>query len=168
MFKSYVEIKKNNDNLFPIMPSTIGVYHNQGEMKRPNGFDFHQFLWIYKGECEVKIPGEKRILKEGQCFFSRKNAPHSYKSTGGELLTGWVSFSGGEDILKAFEVGDYLFFDMPDFRHIIFYMPKIRHIIFDICHFGVVFWLFLENLLLSGDLKTVLYERNEEKAFDKM
>ena len=56
MFKSYVEIKKNNDNLFPIMPSTIGVYHNQGEMKRPNGFDFHQFLWIYKGKCEVKIP----------------------------------------------------------------------------------------------------------------
>lgn len=115
MFKSYVEIKRNNDNLFPIMPSTIGIYHNQGEMQRPNGFDFHQFLWISKGECEVEIPGEKHILKEGQCFFSKKNAPHSYKSTGGELLTGWVSFSGGEDILKAFGIDDYLFFDMPDF-----------------------------------------------------
>ncbi len=115
MFKSYVEIKKNTNNMFSVMPTTIGIHYKQGPLRRPMGFDVHQFLWIEKGECEVEIPGEKRILKKGQCFFSRKDTPHNYKSTGGELSTGWVSFSGGEDILKAFGVEDYLFFDIPDF-----------------------------------------------------
>ena len=115
MLKRYVEIGKNADNLLPVMPATIGIDQNQKPQQRPKGIVVHQFLWISKGECEVEIPGEKRILKEGQCFFSRKNTPHSYQSTNGKLTTNWLTFTGGEDILKMYNVGDYLFFDMPEY-----------------------------------------------------
>lgn len=115
MIKTYVEINKNTDNLFPVMLKTMGISIKQGPKQRPDGFEMHQFLWVDKGECIVEVPGEKRILTKGQCFFSRMGIPHSYKSAEGELLTSWVSFSGGDEILSSFGVGDYLFFDLPDF-----------------------------------------------------
>ncbi|MBQ2967474.1 MAG: helix-turn-helix transcriptional regulator [Clostridia bacterium] len=113
MLHSYVEIKK--DASLSVMPVTIGLNFKQGVLDRPSGFEVNQFLWVNKGECLVETPEGSQILKEGQCFFSRRLKPHKYKGVNGDLYTGWVSFRGGENLLDAFKIGNYLVFDCPSF-----------------------------------------------------
>ena len=170
MLNSYVEIKK--DTSLSVMPVTIDLNHKQKAIGRPGGFEVNQFLWVNKGECLVETPEGIKILKEGQCFFSRCENPHRYEDSNGELYTGWITFRGGENLLDVFKIGNYLFFDCPSF-----FLQSAKQLL-EICHSSdsaalrsahMNLWLTEllcalqnENLSLSAQVCTVL-ERNFNK-----
>jgi AraC-like DNA-binding protein len=108
------DFKQNKDRL-PFIPVTIGVSEKQGRTDRPNGFDVHQFLWVIGGEGIFTAEGNTVKLTDGHGFFSRKNVPHCYQSSGGAFDTMWVTFQNGEYLLDYYHVGDSFFFDVPGF-----------------------------------------------------
>ncbi len=111
----FAEISKKITQEAPFALMTVGNYEQQQWINRPNGFDVHQFIWVTKGAGVFKCEGEKRILAKGQGLFTRCEVAHEYKSAEGEFSTAWITFKNGEQILDYYGVGDYLFFNVPDF-----------------------------------------------------
>ncbi len=111
----FVEINKALSPHLPLVPVTIGESKKQGRLDRASGFELHQFIWVTSGEGLFSAGGNTKILTKGQGFFSRKNVPHLYQSTGGKFSTMWVTFLNGENLLDYYAIGDYFFFRAPDF-----------------------------------------------------
>ena len=109
------EDPKQHEGKLPFVPVTIGVSPKQGRMDRPNGFDVHQFLWVVGGEGLFIADGNTVTLTQGHGFFSRRKVPHCYQSNGGAFATMWVTFQNGEYLYDYYRIGDFFFFDVPDF-----------------------------------------------------
>ncbi len=111
----FVGIAKQFSEELPLIPIAIGEAIGQSKQIRPNGFDVHQFLWVTKGEGVFSAADDVRILTKGQGLFTRKFVNHSYQSNGGNFDTMWVTFLSGENLLRYYQIDDYMFFDAPNF-----------------------------------------------------
>lgn len=111
----FIEIAGNVNRELPFLLNTVGEFYKQEAMERPQGMRCHQFLWTMEGEGTVHVHGTDFALPEKRCFFCRGGVPHRYASSGGDFVTGWVSFYGANSLLDYYRIGEYLFFDIPDF-----------------------------------------------------
>lgn len=111
----FIEMADNVSQGLPLLLNTVGAFHRQEAMERQQGMRCHQFLWTMEGDGVVHVDGTDFALPEKRCFFCRKGVPHRYASSGGDFVTGWVSFYGADSLLDYYRIGGYLFFDIPDF-----------------------------------------------------
>ena len=110
---TFVEIEKEKLLLLPVVLNSLGIHRKQSPVRRPEGFGYHQFLWVVSGSCTFRIGGESFILTEGEGIFTKKDVPHSY--SGEELYTSWFSFLMADSVFEHFAIGDYLRFTVPSF-----------------------------------------------------
>ena len=89
---------------------TIGRAESQAPQHRPEGFSYHHMLWVEAGEGLFQVDGASRILGPGEGLFCRKGVPHGYERSGAAFSTCWLTFLGGEGMLKYFHAPDYFFF----------------------------------------------------------
>lgn len=90
---------------------SLGAAEVQNAIHRPDGFYYHQLLWVTAGEGVFGVGGTTRVLGKGQGLFCRSNVPHSYEREGAVFSTKWLSFRGAEGLLDYFSVPDYFFFE---------------------------------------------------------
>ena len=115
MLQMFVEINETASAGLPVNPMEIHSICPQPPITRPMGFIVHQFIWVTDGAGVFEACGEKAVLSKGQGMFTRKTAPHSYCPEDSNLATSWVTFVGGEAILDYYGVGEYMFFECPEF-----------------------------------------------------
>jgi len=111
----FIKNLQQHEVTLPFIPVTIGVSQKQGRIDRPNGFDVHQFLWVVEGEGVFITSGNTVTLTPGHGFFSRKNIPHCYHSSGEAFATMWITFENGEELFDYYQISDFFFFDVPEF-----------------------------------------------------
>jgi AraC-like DNA-binding protein len=97
----------------PFVLTTMGLDIYQKPMNRPEGFTFHQFIWVTQGSGSFTIRDKKFTLEKGEGIFIRAGVPHCYE--GKSFYTSWVSFTIDASTLDFFGVGDHLCFRSPTF-----------------------------------------------------
>lgn len=127
---SFFEMEKCTLSDFPLI--IIATDHSpvQCPIVREKGWELNQFLWITEGSGVFTAGGESFYLTKGQCFFTRKNVPHSYIPSGDTFSTSWVTFLNGENLLNHYNIGDWLVFDVPDF------LEKSREQLSSLCFYA--------------------------------
>lgn len=110
----FVEIHKELYRTLPFVLCTLGENRSQGEIRRPEGFEFHQFIWIVEGAGIFSVNSERFPLERGEGIFFRRGVPHGYAGSG-EMHTAWFTFLGAESVLDYYGVGDYFRFQAPPF-----------------------------------------------------
>ena len=111
----FTEINKKELSKLPFMLNSICDCTKQGTVDRPNGFDYHQFIWVIKGGGNFKIGNENYFLSEGEGIFTRVGIPQQYGGNGDCLHTAWFTFSMSEEALDSIGVGEALRFNVPSF-----------------------------------------------------
>lgn len=111
----FFEIATPSTDVFPLVPTTFGQNPAQHPEDRPGGFQWNQFIWVTEGEGVFSVGGETVLLTAGHGLFTRLFVPHAYHSAGESFETAWMTFAGGEALLDYYGVGDYFFFEAPDF-----------------------------------------------------
>lgn len=109
----YFEPLSSSSYKFPVTPFHIGENSEQIPVNRPNGYNWHMFLWVTKGEGILEIGDIKTTFVEGQGFFTKANIPYSYTKTGESFSTQWVAFSANDILFEYFNTEDYFLFDTP-------------------------------------------------------
>lgn len=109
----FVEISTNLKDSLPIVLLTVGHTANQPKTDRPIGMSCCQILWCTDGNGIYEVGGKTFPLEKGKGVFTRNAVPHRYE--GVNLSTSWVTFLIDPGFLDYFKVGDYLYFDSPQF-----------------------------------------------------
>ena len=111
----FTEINKKELSGLPFILNSACDGFRQGIVDRPQGFVYHQFIWVIKGSGLFKIGGENFLISEGEGIFSRKDISQHYGSNGDKLHTAWLTFSLSDATLDSIGVGDYIKFNVPAF-----------------------------------------------------
>lgn len=98
----------------PFMVNSVGELEKEWDTDRPHGYFCHHVLWVTSGEGFFTINGEPFFLSEGKGLFLRAGVPHSYRTSGGEFSTKWVTFFGGDALFDYYSVGDFMVFEVPE------------------------------------------------------
>ena len=109
----FTEIKKDIRSSLPFSLQALCDGHKQGAIFRPEGFQFHQILWVVRGSGIFRVGGKKFLLSEGEGVFTRSGVPHSYE--GYPFETAWCTFLMPTAALDYMGIGDYLYFRTPPF-----------------------------------------------------
>ena len=109
----FAEIHKSIYNRLPFVLTTLGEYTNQPPTNRPNGFPYHEFIWIKEGCGIFRIGGGEYLLEAGEGMFIRAGVPHSYE--GKHFHTFWCTFTIPSATLDYLGVGDHLRFTVPPY-----------------------------------------------------
>ena len=109
----FAEIHKNRDIALPFVLTTLGESIKQVPVHRPEGFAYHQFIWIKEGSGRFELAGERFTLHVGEGVFMRANVPHSYY--GKPFHTAWCTFTMPAQTLDYLDSGDYLRFTVPPY-----------------------------------------------------
>lgn len=94
MNNSYFPIITKETLKLPIYLQSIGVYFEETEVKRPNGFPAYQWIQCYSGEGLFIYNNQEYTIKKGQSIFLYPNVPHYYYSTKKPWKTHWIAFDG--------------------------------------------------------------------------
>lgn len=118
----FIEAKDNIEaftdrNILPCILRTLNSHYKQENKKRPNGNQYHQFLWCVAGEGYLEIDNKTYLLTKGKGFFSRRGVPHKYYSEKNNFYTAWITFNGLDELLNYFNIFDYFIFDVPYFAN---------------------------------------------------
>lgn len=98
----------------PITLLSVSKTAKQPSIKRPNGAEWHQFIWVQEGVGTFRIENETFEVGKGKGVFTRKNVPNFYE--GENLSTEWCAFDCDDEFIN-YVLGDkkYLVFDVPAF-----------------------------------------------------
>lgn len=112
----FVEIHKSAFESLPFVLVSIGECLHQGNTERPQGFTYHQFIWVAEGSGTFRMRDEVFHLEAGEGMFMRAEVPHSYYGDEGEPFhTVWCTFTLSEQALDYLGVGEYLHFSVPSY-----------------------------------------------------
>lgn len=93
------------DKKLPFNLVSVGCFHNQEKIVRPNGYPYYQWIQCYDGEGELEIceTKEKFSVKKGQGMFLFPHEAHTYYSVSDKWMIDWVVFQGYgvEEYLKS-------------------------------------------------------------------
>lgn len=110
----FAEIHQSAFDNLPFVLVSIGECIHQGRIDRPEGFVYHQFIWIVKGSGTFRMRDEQFHLEEGEGMFMRAGVPHCYYGDEGESFhTFWVTFTLADHTLDYLGVGEYIRFSTP-------------------------------------------------------
>jgi len=110
----FAEIKKNSFDSLPFVLHTVGENERQPPIYRPDGFEWHEFIWVRSGSGTFTVREESFFLTEGKGIFIKKDIPHTYR--GDPMHTRWCTFAADERIFDfVMEGREYLLFDCPPF-----------------------------------------------------
>ena len=123
----FAEIRKELFDALPFVLCTVGESRPQRAVDRPEGFDFHQFIWIAEGEGVFSSGKQYFCLGPGEGMFYRRGVPQSYHNIG-ELHTIWVTFRGAEGVLDYYHAPDAFRFRVPKF------LPAATAALEEVCH----------------------------------
>jgi len=112
----FAEIKQDVFSVLPLVLHTVGESEKQPPVYRPDGFEWHEFIWVKSGNGIFTVREESFFLTEGKGIFIRKDIPHTYTGDGAPLHTRWCTFSSDDRILD-YSIGEreYILFDCPPF-----------------------------------------------------
>ena len=108
----FAEIHREFYDALPLVLCTLGESTRQGAVDRPEGFEFHQFIWIVEGEGTFSAGGQCFFLGKDEGMFFRRNVPHRYESCAG-MHTAWCTFRGAEGVLDYYHAPDFFRFRVP-------------------------------------------------------
>ncbi len=108
----FAEIHRELYDALPFVLCTLGESTRQGAIDRPEGFEFHQFIWIVEGEGNFSAGGQRFFLGKDEGMFFRRNVPHRYESSAG-MHTAWCTFRGAEGVLDYYHAPDFFQFRTP-------------------------------------------------------
>ena len=94
MKKTYFPIITKENLKLPIYLQSIGIYFEETEMRRPDGFPAYQWIQCYSGEGLFSYENKEYTIKEGQGIFIYPNVPHYYYATDKPWNTHWIAFDG--------------------------------------------------------------------------
>lgn len=109
----FFEIDKKALSYLPIALHTIGETPKQDRIYRPTGLEYHEMIWVRRGEGIFNVEGETFVLGEGQGVFMRGDVGHEYHGDG--FTTGWCTFSMPEETLDYLGVPRVMRFEVPSF-----------------------------------------------------
>ena len=107
----FTEIEKEAFSWLPLGLNTLCDFTKQNAIVRPEGFAYHQILWVRKGVGTYRVGNESFLLSEGEGVFMRAHVSHSYD--GEDFYTAWCTFSMSEAFFDGIGIGDYLRFRIP-------------------------------------------------------
>ncbi len=95
----------------PLVVQSVGMHYMQEPIVRPDGFAYHQFIWVTKGDGHFTVGGEQRILTAGQGCFMRKGTAQSYRAESDTLETAWFCFVGCDALLDMYGANGHFWWD---------------------------------------------------------
>ncbi len=107
----FAEIENDALKGLPFVLVSLRDSSKQPPVHRPQGFLYHQILWVTEGICTYRVGEETLVLSEGEGIYMRPHVPHSYE--GKNLSTAWCTFTLSENFLDFLGIGDYLYFRVP-------------------------------------------------------
>ncbi|MBQ9132096.1 MAG: helix-turn-helix domain-containing protein [Clostridia bacterium] len=107
----FVEINKELVTTLPFVLATVGSTSNQGQVLRPRGWEFHEFIWVTDGTGLFCVQDEQFVLQKGEGIFLRAGVPHSYQ--GKDLATAWCTFWMSDQTLDYLRVPDWIRYKTP-------------------------------------------------------
>ena len=112
----FAEIHKSAFDNLPFVLVSVAECLRQGHIDRPEGFVYHQFIWIAEGSGTFRMRDEVFHLEAGEGMFMRAGVPHCYYGDEGEPFhTVWCTFVLADRTLDYLGVGDYLPFTVPPY-----------------------------------------------------
>ena len=107
----FAEINKALIHSLPFVLQSVGAVEYQKPVFRPDGFSYHQIIWVHSGTGHFVLDGESMELQAGEGAFMRAGVPHSYE--GDPFGTRWLTFSLSETTLDYLGVGRAFRFTVP-------------------------------------------------------
>ena len=95
--QNFAEIQSEAFSKLPFVLAHLGESEKQSPINRPNGFEWHEFIWVKHGIGTFTVRDERFILEEGYGIFIRANVPHTYE--GNPFHTRWCTFSADSRVL---------------------------------------------------------------------
>lgn len=112
----FAEIHKSAFENLPFVLVSVAECQKQGYIDRPEGFLYHQFIWIAEGSGTFRMRNEFFHLEEGEGMFMRAGVPHCYYGDEDEPFhTVWCTFALSDQALDYLGVGEYLRFSVPQY-----------------------------------------------------
>ena len=112
----FAEIHKSAFDNLPFVLVSVAECQKQGLIDRPEGFLYHQFIWIAEGSGNFRMRNEFFHLEAGEGMFMRAGVPHCYYGDEDEPFhTVWCTFALSDRALDYLGVGEYLKFSVPQY-----------------------------------------------------
>ena len=112
----FAEIHKSAFDNLPFVLVSVAECQKQGHIDRPEGFLYHQFIWIAEGSGNFRMRNEFFHLEAGEGMFMRAGVPHCYYGDEDEPFhTVWCTFALSDRALDYLGVGEYLKFSVPQY-----------------------------------------------------
>lgn len=90
----YFPIITDSTKRLPVYLTGAGTMNPQEDTIRPEGYTYSQLSYISQGEGIFLCKGKEYPLKEGSCFFFRRDLPHCYYPTAHLFTNHWITFAG--------------------------------------------------------------------------
>ncbi len=111
--RMFAEIHKEPNHTLPFVLTTVGEASAQAPILRPEGLEFHQFIWVKEGSGCFTVEDEQFVLQAGEGLFVRANVPHSYE--GNPFHTQWVTFLLDPKTLDYLGIPTYMRYRVPEY-----------------------------------------------------
>ncbi len=111
----FAEINKDQLDRLPFVICTLGEQVKQVPVHRPDGFEYHQFIWLASGQGQFICDAKKHTLSAGQGMFFRRQIPHDYEGLADGMHTVWCTFMGADSLLDFYNIADCFLFTVPEF-----------------------------------------------------
>lgn len=98
----------------PFELNTVSSGTKQNPIQRPEGAQWHQFIWVKAGTGTFRMRDESFQLGVGEGIFMRADVPCSYDGEG--LYTAWCAFFTTDHLIE-YTIGEreYLLFRVPEY-----------------------------------------------------
>ena len=107
-------LQKFGSGLLPLLIQSAGT-HEQEPIQRPQGFLFHQVIWVTDGTGMFTVGDQTVTLSAGEGFFMRRTVAHAYHTQTASFHTAWFCFWGCDSLLEHYGAGDAFRFELPAF-----------------------------------------------------
>lgn len=89
-------VKTELENKLPYFAEGIGVFYDQEDVSRPDGYPFYQWIQCRKGKGILTMNGNRYTVSEGQGMLLFPHEPHFYRAAEGIWQVDWIIFRGSE------------------------------------------------------------------------
>lgn len=119
MNKSFFPLIESKENL-PIYVHTVGSDDTQGHVLRPNGLNYHQWLYCVEGQGKLIIDGREFVIDKNTGFFIRSGIAHEYLPVQAPWETHWIGFDGAlaSSLLDTINFGQYGVYHLNETKYI--------------------------------------------------
>ncbi len=101
----YYPTLTNQIEQLPLFLTSVGIYFEETQISREDGFNDHQWIQTVSGEGEIFFDGTSHIIRPNEGMFIPAHVAHHYARITDQWITHWYSFNGRNTVNFLASIG---------------------------------------------------------------